>query len=352
MLDNEYPRPATSAAPTTDAAPACIRWTQWTCEMDLWVADGRRLADARTIVDQVLRSIDRACNRFDATSELSLLTAMASTRHVRTEVSDVLADLLQLADHARGLTAGLVDANVGRDVMAWGYGGGETHRDTSAPQYRSSARRGFAIDGNRLDLPQGGVIDLGAVAKPYAADWAATAAAEQCGCGVLVNLGGDIACAGASPRGGWRILVQDGADEPADSLTIVCGRGERMGVATSSTLHRRWAVDIDGARTTISHLFDPRTGAPASDYWRSVTAIAPTATEANVWTTAVVVQGAKAEGIGTLSALPVRLVRSDGRVTRSSMWPRAAEERTESDASGTSDTVGTADTAENERKAA
>ena len=67
-----------------------------------------------------------------------------------------------------------------------------------------------------VSLPRGTQLDLGATAKAWAADRAAARIAAELGCGVLVNLGGDIAVAGAAPRGGWRIRVQDVTGRPED----------------------------------------------------------------------------------------------------------------------------------------
>ena len=57
--------------------------------------------------------------------------------------------------------------------------------------------------------------------------------------GVLVSLGGDIATAGDAPDGGWRILVAEDSEAPADAdgETIAIPGGA---IATSSTTVRRW----------------------------------------------------------------------------------------------------------------
>ena len=65
-----------------------------------------------------------------------------------------------------------------------------------------------------LSLPAGTRLDVGATAKAWAADQAAARIAAELGCGVLVNLGGDIAVAGPVPDGGWRVRVQDNTGRP------------------------------------------------------------------------------------------------------------------------------------------
>ena len=61
-------------------------------------------------------------------------------------------------------------------------------------------------------MPDGVLLDLGATAKALAADRAAVRIAAAAGCGVLVNLGGDIRVAGPPPAGGWCIGIADDAD--------------------------------------------------------------------------------------------------------------------------------------------
>src|SRR5262249_44266873 len=53
-----------------------------------------------------------------------------------------------------------------------------------------------------VTVPSGTALDLGATAKAWAADLAATRLAERLGCPVLVNLGGDLAVAGGTRHSG------------------------------------------------------------------------------------------------------------------------------------------------------
>jgi thiamine biosynthesis lipoprotein ApbE len=52
----------------------------------------------------------------------------------------------------------------------------------------------------QVRVPAGVVLDLGATAKALAADRAALTIEAELGCGVLVNLGGDIRVAGPRRR--------------------------------------------------------------------------------------------------------------------------------------------------------
>jgi len=168
-----------------------------------------------------------------------------------------------------------------------------------------------------VHLPAGVSLDLGASAKAWAADRAAAAAARECGCGVLVGIGGDIATGGSAPARGWEILVTDDhrSDLSADGQMVTIRSG---GLATSSTAVRRWRHDGQ----VMHHVIDPATGEPVRDTWRTVSVAAGSCADANVASTAALVRAAAApawlEGLG----LPSRLVARDGSVTRVAGWPQ------------------------------
>jgi thiamine biosynthesis lipoprotein len=178
---------------------------------------------------------------------------------------------------------------------------------------------GVDVDRQRLTVPPGVWLDLGATVKGWAADRAAARIADVVGCGVLVSLGGDTAVAGEPPDGGWRIRVQDrtalpgeAADGPSQVVTIRDG-----GLATSSTAARRWRRGGD----VLHHILDPRTGRPAAPVWRTVSVAAATCADANTAATAAVIRGRQALPWLSGLRLPARLVGQDGTVHALSAWP-------------------------------
>ncbi|MEP6814438.1 MAG: FAD:protein FMN transferase, partial [Marmoricola sp.] len=176
--------------------------------------------------------------------------------------------------------------------------------------------RSLRLEGDRLFAPLGVQLDLGATAKAVAADRIARAVVERLDTGVLIGLGGDIATGGPAPGLGWQVLVQDLPADPASNITLTGGAA----IATSSTVRRTWQRD----GTSYHHVIDPETSQPASTLWRSVTAVAPTCTEANTITTAALVKGPGATGwIGSLGR-PARLVSAEGHVVLLNGWPEEA----------------------------
>ena len=288
----------------------------------LVVHDGD-LATARAAVEALLDRVDRTYSRFRPDSELLALHARAAEF---VPISPLLADAIEIALDAAEQTGGAVDPTVGRAMRAIGYDADfATLGARSGPiELRLEPIPGWqAVELSRVRgevrLRPGVELDLGSTGKAYAADLAATAAldaVDRPGAGILVSLGGDIATAGRAPDRGWRILVAEDSEVPADAdgETIAIPGGA---IATSSTTVRRWRR----AGRELHHLVDPRTGQPAVSPWRTVTVVADTCVRANTEATAAIIRDES--GLERLAAtgLPARVVDRDGRIVRLNGWP-------------------------------
>jgi thiamine biosynthesis lipoprotein len=299
------------------SSPVCAEWSVWTTTARLVVTDPAVLETARELMAARLSAVGRAASRFDPGSEVSCLARVSSVES-RT-ISPVLADLLTAALTAAEDTAGAVDPTVGAVLAGLGY-----DRDLADVSPATVAAAGpvaggrptwrdVHLDGRRLTMPAGVLLDLGATAKARTADLCATEIAARFGCGVLVSIGGDLRTAGTVPPGGWQVLVQDGNGEPASAIALH-GPGA---VASSSTLHRIWR----SGSGQHHHIVDPRTGRPAPPVWRTVSVVAGTCLVANTLTTAAVVQGERAAELLGSAAVAARLVAADGTVHRLGGWP-------------------------------
>lgn len=300
---------------TLPVGPDTAQWPVWSTTARLVVTEPSALLPARALVENELDAVELACSRFRDDSELRRLRPTAG-RPVR--VSARLAELIEVALAAAAATDGDVDPTVGAALCDLGY-----DRDLAELPVHDRPMRlvvapapgwhQVALDGRELTIPPGIQLDLGATAKAFTADRCARLVAERCGVGVLVSLGGDIATAGAAPDAGWRVLVQDGHDEPHCTIALDAGTA----LATSSTISRRWRAD----GRTLHHILDPRTCQPAAPVWRTASVAAPRCVDANTVTTAALVRGHLAlEWLRELD-VPARLVRSDGRVLTMGGWP-------------------------------
>lgn len=307
----------------TERGLASAEWTALGTSVHLLVTAPERIGDARTAVEEVLGRLDRAASRFRGDAELARVN---TAEGAWVPISATLFQALRVAVDAAAWTDGLVDPTVGAALIDLGYDRtfSRVRRDDPRPVVRVRSVAGWReleLDerAHRVRVPAGTVVDVGATAKGLAADWAADAASADAGCGVLVNLGGDLAVAGPPPTDGWAITVGDSAtldlspgSEPEQVVTIRSGA-----LATSNVAARRWrrgGVDLH-------HLIDPRIGQPAHGPFRTVTVAASTCRLANAASTAAIILGAEAPSWLSARGLPARLVDRDGGVRHVAGWP-------------------------------
>jgi thiamine biosynthesis lipoprotein len=247
----------------------------------LTLADDRDSAEAEALMRRRLHDIDRAASRFRPDSELALVEAMGGPRRV----SALLAGAVHTALAAARDTAGKVDP---------------TARPGSPGRWEA-----VDLDPHRrvLSVPEGMEIDLGATGKALIADRIARDVQRMTGSAVMVNLGGDVACAGG---GGWDIGV---ADDHKAAVADQVVRIRSGGLATSSTVVRP------------GHILDPASGEPVESPWRTVTVAARSCVAANTASTAAIVLGPSAPRWLAARSLPARLVARDGTVVRVGGWP-------------------------------
>jgi thiamine biosynthesis lipoprotein len=318
-----------AAAAGPDGREGAAAWQAIGTSVHLLVTDLRALAPARRILTEDLAALDAACSRFRADSEIVALDGAPAGGRGRTgpvRISPLLAGALAVALRAARLTDGDVDPTVGGALSAAGYDRDFALVRRDGPPVRLTVRsvpgwREIELDeaAGLVSLPRGTQLDLGATAKAWAADRAAGRIAGELGCGVLVNLGGDIAVAGAAPPGGWRIRVQDVTGRPEDppagpSAVIAIHSG---GLATSSTAARRWRRGGD----VLHHILDPRSGLPAAPVWRTASVGAATCADANAASTAAIIRGEAAPAWLAGLRLPARLVAESGAVVTLGGWP-------------------------------
>ncbi|HXK14675.1 MAG TPA: FAD:protein FMN transferase [Gaiellaceae bacterium] len=278
------------------------------------------LEPATELLRAGLEAVDLACSRFRADSELARVNARTG---FPVPVSPFLARAVRVALDAARASNGCVDPTLGSQLRAAGYDRTfSLVRERDAWRFAPSRSRGATWKDVRLDdecvlhVPAGIELDLGATAKALAADDAAREIAAATGAGALVSLGGDISVAGVAPAGGWSVRIADDHAAPLTSHgpTVAIATG---GLATSSTVVRRWQTDQGEAH----HILDPRSGRPAVTPWRTVTVAAGTCVDANVAATAAVVLGSDAIAWLVAARLPARLVRHDGSVVVVGGWP-------------------------------
>ena len=183
-------------------------------------------------------------------------------------------------------TGGALDVTIYPVVRAWGFttgayrvpDDGELTALLERVDYRQAA-----LEGDRLTLPEGVELDLGAVAKGYTGDQLMALLAREGITSAIVELGGNVQALGAKPDGSpWRVALQAPEGGYAGVLEIV-----DKAVVTSGGYQRYFEQDGE----IYWHIIDPAQGRPARSGLQSVTIVADEGTLCDGLSTALFVMG-------------------------------------------------------------
>ncbi len=260
------------------------------------VADAARVADAAAGVSMVRRALlewHHRFSRFEADSELSRLNR---DPRQTVPITPLMRRIIEAALAGARDTEGLVDVTLGAELARAGYAshfegtGIPLARALSVAPARVAARahpsaswRQIVVDRRAgvVSRPPGMQLDPGGIAKGVFADELSSLLA-----------GFDayaLDCAGDLRLGGRAGTVRDvHVASPFDDTTLHTFRLAAGGVATSGIGKRSWLTPAGGP---AHHLLDPRTGTPAFTGVVQATALAPSATEAEVLAKAAVLSG-------------------------------------------------------------
>jgi len=228
--------------------------------------------------------IEQKYSRYNPDSVVSMINDQAGIASVACDEETIF--LLRVAAELFRRSCGLFDITSGVLSRAWDFS-------------KSGLPEKSVLDGllelvgwdkveyydSKVRLVQKGMqIDLGGIGKEYASDRAAESLHNKGIRHGYVNMAGDIRVVGPKPDGEpWTIGVRDpqSPDQMFASIPLYGGA-----LATSGDYERY--VEVEGRR--YCHILDPRTGYPM-DYWRSVTVVADSASEAGSFTTIAMLKG-------------------------------------------------------------
>ncbi len=247
-----------------------------------WAADAAHEAHA------ALWAVDSLMSNWTDTSEIARINRELgpSAIPVEPEVGDVIALALDVWQASQGA----FDVTVEPLVRAWGFLGGRPAVPSPGDLRGALALVGSQhVDFDRVgrtiatDLP-GVSIDLGGIAKGHGVDRAAGRLVARGVHDALVDVSGNMMALGhPMGRDAWVIGVRD----PRGEVDYIARLSIRDRAIATSGAYEQFVV-ADGR--TYGHILDPRTGWPA-DGLTSTTVLAPTAAEADAWSTAFFVLG-------------------------------------------------------------
>ncbi len=257
------------------------------CTVNLF-AKGTR--EAYREIFERLREIEArmSANRDD--SEIAEINRNAGIAPVRVhpDVIDVVSTALRYAE----LSDGAFDPSIGPLVKLWNIGSDDARLPAAAEieavlpliDYRSVVVDAAA--GTVFLKRPGMKLDLGAIAKGYAADEAARIIAKRRIPSAIVDLGGNVLAYGEkNGKESWRVGVQDPSSERGSHIGIVSVKNKTL---VTSGVYERY-FEADGVR--YHHILDPKNGYPVENGLLSVTIVADRSIDADGLSTSVFALG-------------------------------------------------------------
>ena len=210
-------------------------------------------------------------------------------------VSNVLWDVLQCVRDAYTLSSGLVNAAMLKEIEKIGYiqdfsklpeNGQNMDLDLEKQAKSGFENIQFDPSSQSVNLPAGSSLDLGGVAKGWAAQQAMLRLSQIAP--ALVNAGGDIAISSEQQSGDpWLIGVTDPLNPEIHLQVLQVKSG---GVATSGKDYHQWQIN----GKWVHHILDPRTGQPAQTDVLTATILAPSVLEAETAAKTIFILGSQA----------------------------------------------------------
>ncbi len=204
------------------------------------------------------------------------------------EVSAETAELISFALSMAEETGGAVDPTIYPALTAWGFTTGAYQIPEDGELRQALSKVGYekvSVDENRVSLPEGVMLDLGAFAKGFAGDLLAAELKEQGIKSAILDLGGNIQTIGRKPDGSlWKLGLKNPAGE---GYVGVVTMGE--GACVTSGNYERYFIGEDGQQ--YGHILDPASGSPVHNGLLSATVIAEQGREGDALSTALFVMG-------------------------------------------------------------
>ena len=282
---------------------------------------GENAAAALENAEKELHTLDESVlSRTAEGSELSALNA-ANGESVSYGADDPLPKLIETALAISKATDGAFDPTLAPVLDAWGFTK-DLHRVPSADELAALlARTGRdkvalekTVDGYSVALSDGAQLDLGGIAKGYAADLLRAQLEKEGVTSATLDLGGDVFVMGKKSDGSdWRIAVKDPGD--TESYLGIVSASDAF-IVTSGVYER--CFEENGVR--YHHILDPKTGCPAESGLVSVTVLCKNGAWADALSTACFVLGtdkalALRDGLAAQGvAFELVFVTDDGRV--------------------------------------
>ncbi len=246
---------------------------------------GKSAPEAISAAESKIKAIE---SELSVTDEQSDIYRANHSHGGATEITADTAELLSFTLKTAKQTDGTLDPTIYPVLLAWGFTMGENRvpkKEEIEKLLQNTGYENVVLSGTSVTLPDGFMLDMGAVGKGFCGDKAAQVMSDLGVTSALLDLGGNIQAIGSKPDGKpWRIALRDPQSSGSVGILELCNAA-----AVTSGAYERFFTDENG--NTYGHIIDPSTGYPANNDLLQVTIISQSGTYADALSTALFVMG-------------------------------------------------------------
>lgn len=241
-------------------------------------------ADTAKSIEDILRETENRISRRISSSDIGVLN-----REYEVEADDGLKDIFNKCNKVYYDSQGAFDITVGRLSALWNIG-----EENAALPSESEIKDALSfvdgskvsVDGDRIKIGKGQLVDLGAVGKGLVCDYIREELERSDVYGAVILVGGSVLLYGQNPDAdSWKIAVRNPrgeSNETMGSFTLKEGF-----VSTSGDYER--VLEVNGV--SYHHILDSETGYPAESDLMSVTVVCDNGLLSDALSTAAFVLG-------------------------------------------------------------
>ncbi len=243
-------------------------------------------------LDAAFNRIRQIESRMSRNKETSEVRKIASGGDDGFKVSPGPCQVIKRALDFGHLSGGLFDVTIAPVVDLWGFGNNDV--DPHLPSESALKQALPLVDYQQIQVQEdcrvvtgpGQRIDLGGIAKGYAADEAAKVLRKSGVKSALINLGGNLFVLGKKDNGKpWKFGIQDPLKPTGTMMGII---EIDSGALVTSGIYERF-FEENGKK--YHHILDPNTGYPVKNNLAGVSITAPSGLDADALSTAVFMLG-------------------------------------------------------------
>lgn len=262
---------------------------------------GEKAEIAAVKVEEEMKRLEALMSFFLESSEISKLNRVAGKQEVELGCESLY--VLNRAKYFSEICGGTFDITIGPVAKLWGI-----FTDHAKVPSKEEIDKALSFTGykditinNGLGTAKleraGESVDLGAIAKGYAADRAIEIYKQQGIESAFINLGGNVLVLGNKPDGTpWKVGIQNPLLERGQCLGAV--KAIDKTIVTSGDYVRYFEKD----NVKYHHILDPRTGYPADSGLMSTTIVSEKSIGADALSTAIFILGLE-EGMKLINSL-------------------------------------------------